>query len=74
MCDNYFITLVCTLRKECDLTMRFEFDDFNFKDQVEFMNLNKQMQQNHIENNQIIGFNSDIIYNFIENKDNNKNI
>ena len=54
--------------------MRFEFDDFNFKDQVEFMNLNKQMQQNHIENNQIIGFNSDIIYNFIENKDNNKNI
>lgn len=48
--------------------MKFEFDDFNFKDQVEFINLNKQMQQKQIENNQNLGFNSDALYNFAENK------
>lgn len=50
--------------------MKFEFDDFNFKDQVEFINLNKQMQQNQIEFNQNIGFNNDILYDFAEKKDN----
>ena len=50
--------------------MKFEFDDFNFKDQIEFMNLNKQMQQNQIENNLNIGFNDDRLYNFVERKDN----
>ncbi len=48
--------------------MKFEFDDFNFKEQVELMNLNKQMQQNQLEHNQNIGFNNDILYNFIEKK------
>lgn len=46
--------------------MKFEFDDFNYKDQVEFMNLNKQMQQNQVENNQGIGFNNDMLYDFAE--------
>ncbi len=50
--------------------MKFEFDDFNFKDQIEFMNLNNQMKQNQIENNHNIGFNNDELYNFIEKKDN----
>ncbi len=50
--------------------MRFEFDDFNFKDQVEFMNLNKQMQQNQVENNPNMGFNNDALYDCIEKKDN----
>ncbi len=49
--------------------MKFEFDDFNFKDQVEFMNLNKQMQQNQVENNSNIGFNNDALYDCIEKKD-----
>ncbi len=48
--------------------MKFEFDDFNFKDQAELMNLNMQMQQNQLEHNQNIGFNEDTLYNFIENK------
>ena len=48
--------------------MKFEFDDFNFKDQVEFMNLNKQMQQNQVENNANIGFNNDALYDSIEKK------
>ena len=43
--------------------MKFEFDDFNFKDQIEFMNLNNQMKQNQLEDNHNIGFNNDV-FNF----------
>ena len=51
-------------------SLKFEFDDFNFKDQIEFMNLNNQMKQNQLEDNHNIGFNNDVLYNFIEKKDN----
>lgn len=45
-----------------------EFDDFDFKDEIELMNIEKQMQQNHQSiNNQTLGFNSDNLYNDIEN-------
>lgn len=47
--------------------MRIEFDDFDFKDEIELINIEKQMQQNQAINNQTLGFNSDNLYNEIEN-------
>ncbi len=49
--------------------MKFDFDEYGFKDQIELMNLNNQMKQNQLENNKNIGFNDDTLYNFIENND-----
>lgn len=54
--------------------MKFEFDDFNFKDQIEFMKINKQMQQNQIENLQNIGFNNDRLYDFVDKDNENTNL
>lgn len=47
--------------------MRFEMDDFNFKDEIDFMNIQHQMdnQKNFLEN-KTLGFNEDNLYKFIE--------
>lgn len=43
------------------------FDDFNFRDDIELMNLENKMQNQQLTNNeQNIGFNSDFLYNNIE--------
>lgn len=50
--------------------MKFEFDEFGFKDEIDLMNLENQMlQQNQIYNKQILGFNLDSLYNTIDNKE-----
>lgn len=49
--------------------MRFDFDEYSFKDQIELMNINNQMKQNQQQNNQNIGFNEDNLYNLVENND-----
>ena len=48
--------------------MKFNFDEFSFQDQINFMNLNYQMesQQLKTKNNSSIGFNEDSIYRKIE--------
>lgn len=46
--------------------MKLDFDEYGFKDQIEFMNINNQMQQNQLQNNASIGFNNDALYNLIE--------
>ena len=51
--------------------MKFDFDEYSFKDQIEFMNINNQMKQNQLQNNKKIGFNNDTLYNFIEKDKNN---
>lgn len=50
--------------------MKFEFDEMNFKDEIELMNLQKQMQQNQLNNNQSIGFNMDTLYNLADKEEN----
>ncbi len=51
--------------------MKFEFDDINFKEQADLMNLlNKYEINEQIQNKKSFGFNEDTIYNFI---DENKN-
>ncbi len=46
------------------------FDDFNFRDDIELMNLQHQMKSQQLNNNeQSIGFNSDFLYNNIEKQD-----
>lgn len=47
--------------------MKFEFDEIGFKEQIELMNIERQMQQNQLKNNQTLGFNIDTLYNSIEN-------
>ena len=43
------------------------FEDFGFKDDIEIMNLEHQMKANQITtNNQNIGFNTDFLYNNVE--------
>lgn len=49
--------------------MRFEFDEIGFKDEIDLMNLERQMQQNQLQNNQTLGFNLDQLYNTIDNKE-----
>ena len=46
--------------------MRFEFDEMGCKEQIELMNLQRQMQQNQFNNNQSIGFNMDTLYNLAD--------
>lgn len=48
--------------------MKFEFDEMEFKNQIELMNLQRQMEQNNIKSNQTIGFNLDDIYDQIDNQ------
>ncbi len=47
--------------------MKFEFDEIGFKDDIELMNLERQMEQRQINNTQTLGFNIDQLYNTIEN-------
>ncbi len=51
--------------------MKFDLeeDEFSFKDESSFMNLNYQMENQQLKNgNSTIGFNEDTIYNKIEKK------
>lgn len=48
--------------------MKFDFDDFNFKDEIELINIQRQMQNEQFKNNQSLGLNTDTLYNFIEDK------
>ncbi len=50
--------------------MKFEFDEMGFKDEIELMNIQRQLQQNQFSNNQSIGFNIDTLYNFADNEEN----
>lgn len=48
--------------------MRFDLDEFNFKDEINFMNLNNQIENQQVKNGNVtIGFNVDTIYHKIEN-------
>lgn len=48
--------------------MRFEFDDIGFKEEIDLMNIERQIkQQNQIQNKPTLGFNIDSLYNSIEN-------
>lgn len=49
--------------------MKFEFDEMGFKDEIELMNIQRQMEQNQIQNKQTLGFNADSLYNLINNKE-----
>lgn len=43
--------------------MKFDFDEFNFQDEINLMNLNNQMEDlGRIKFNETIGFNEDTIY------------
>lgn len=50
--------------------MKFDFDEYNFQDEINLMNLNHQMenQQFKTEMNPSMGFNNDSIYHKIEEK------
>lgn len=39
-----------------------------FQDEIEIMNIERQTKQSFAENRETIGFNSDALYNMIENK------
>ena len=47
--------------------MKWDKDDFNLKDQIELLNIQEQMQEKPVENAQTIGFNSNALYDWIEN-------
>ena len=49
--------------------MKFEFDEIGMKEEIELMNLQRQMQQNQLNNNQSIGFNMDTLYNLVDNEE-----
>lgn len=48
--------------------MRFEKDEFSFKDEINFMNLNYEIQnqQQLLKNQNTFGFNNDTLYNGID--------
>ncbi len=48
--------------------MRFDFDEYNFRDEINLMNLNYQMESQQVERNKnsSFGFNDDTIYNQID--------
>lgn len=46
--------------------MRFEFDEIGMKEEIELINLQRQMQQKQNNNNQSIGFNMDTLYNLVD--------
>lgn len=48
------------------MNMKFDFDEFNFQDEINFMNLNHQMESQQQKVNPTFGFNEDSIYNKIE--------
>lgn len=51
------------------MVINMEFDEMRFKEEIELMNLQKQMQENQIQNKQTLGFNLDSLYNSIENNE-----
>lgn len=46
--------------------MKFDFDEFSFRDEINFMNLNYQMESQQRKVNTSFGFNEDIIYKEID--------
>lgn len=49
--------------------MKFEFDEFGFKEEIDLMNLKSQiMQQGKMQNKQTLGFNLDSLYNLLDNE------
>lgn len=52
------------------MIMKFDFDEYNFQDEINLMNLNRQMKNQQLRTNiePSIGFNNDTIYNQIEKK------
>lgn len=48
--------------------MKFDLDEFDFKDEINFMSLNYQMESQQLKVNPTVGFNDDTIYNNIEKK------
>lgn len=52
--------------------MKFEFDEMGIKDEIELINIQRQMQQNQIRNDQTLGFNLDSLYNQVEKQENKK--
>ncbi len=48
--------------------MKFDLDEFDFKDEIDFMSLNYQMKNQQLKVNPTVGFNEDTIYNNIEKK------
>ncbi len=46
--------------------MKFEFDEIGMREEIELINLQKQMQQNQINNNQSVGFNMDTLYKLVD--------
>lgn len=48
--------------------MKFDLDEFTFQDEVNFMNLNYQMERQQLKTNASVGFNDDTIYHKIEEK------
>lgn len=48
--------------------MKFDFDEFTFQDEISVMNLNRQMENWQVKTNDTMGFNSDTIYQKIQDK------
>ncbi len=49
--------------------MSFDLEEFNFKDEISFMSLNYQMENQQLKSNtSSLGFNEDAIYHSIEKK------
>lgn len=46
--------------------MKSDFDEYTFQDEINFMNLNYQMENQHLNLNKTMGFNDDTIYHKIE--------
>ncbi len=50
------------------MNMKFDFDEYNFQDEINFMNLNHQMKNRQVKMkmNSSMGFNNDSIYEKVE--------
>lgn len=48
------------------MNMKFDFDEYNFQDEINFMNLNHQMENRQVKMNSSMGFNNDSIYDKVE--------
>lgn len=48
------------------MNMKFDFDEYNFQDEINFMNLNQQMENRQVKMNSSMGFNNDSIYDKVE--------
>ncbi len=45
-----------------------EFNEKRFQEEIELMNIERQIKQNQMENVQTFGFNTDTLYNLVEDK------